>query len=198
MKSTNAIYDIMNGYTADPEYDERMMHRIPDAKSVSRVQHILKKCEGKTVLHVGCTGKLHAKIEQVAKVAWGLDKDDLECKNFIKMDLATESITTIEKLDYDFVILGEVLEHLCNPGELIRDCASLGWPLLISVPNAFCSVGLKWVLKGVENVHKEHVSYYSYWTLHQLVTRYGYKVKEFHWCKGLPFIAEGLMFYCEA
>jgi len=48
---------------------------------------------------------------------------------------------------------------------------------------------------GIENVNRDHVAYYSYWTLHELVTRYGFEITEWHWYNGRPLFAEGLIFW---
>jgi hypothetical protein len=51
--------------------------------------------------------------------------------------------------------------------------------------------------KGYENVNRDHVAYYSWWTLKSLVEKCGYEVVEFAWYNGRPLFAEGLVMLAE-
>jgi 2-polyprenyl-3-methyl-5-hydroxy-6-metoxy-1,4-benzoquinol methylase len=93
----------------------------------------------------------------------------------------------------DVVLCGEILEHLSNPGRLLDAVRKLAVPIIVTVPNAFSSVGMRWIAKAKENVNKEHVAWYSYHTLKTLLERHGYELAEFFWYKGKPLVAEGLV-----
>ena len=94
----------------------------------------------------------------------------------------------------ELVLVPELLEHLTNPGRFLRSLHVYHCPILITVPNAFAVIGVQHMARGVENVHVEHVAYYSYWTLRRLVEQTGYAVEDFAWCHGEPLSAEGLIF----
>jgi hypothetical protein len=66
--------------------------------------------------------------------------------------------------------------------------------MLISVPNAMLSISDGWLHKGIENVNRDHVAWYSYTTLKTLVERFGFEVKDFYWYNGQPMTAEGIIF----
>jgi hypothetical protein len=68
---------------------------------------------------------------------------------------------------------------------------------VITVPNAFAQAGRSHMLRGVENVNVDHVAWYSHRTLKTLLERVGYDIKEFHWYRGVPYLAEGLIVVTE-
>lgn len=172
-----------------------MIHDIPITESVNRVMYLVAKCKGKRVLHLGSTGPLHNILKKVVESIYGIDRvESSEVDEILDLEKGIEGI---KKTDFDLVLCAEILEHLSCPGNLLASLSSFGWPLIVTVPNAFSSIGNRFILKGKENVNLEHVAYYSYFTLKELTGRYGYKLKEFFWYNGQPLIAEGLIFYME-
>jgi hypothetical protein len=183
LKSTTAIYDLL-----ESEHDSRMMHRVPSAPVVVRHEYIRDACKGRTVLDVGGSGKLQEIIKSVAKSYTAVDKEsDDYC-----VDLDKEKIPVVHGIE--LIVCGEVVEHLSNPGFFLDGLREYQVPIIFTVPNAFCSFGAKWVLKGIENVNQDHVAYYSYHTFKVLLTRHGFIIDKFMWYNGQPGIAEGLVF----
>ncbi len=193
-----------------PEYFEKMMHAVPDAPSIDREAYIVEKCRGKAVLSLGHSGPLAKMVKDVATMCAGydleagagitqidLDKNPSELREY--KVFPDGSVHLGASMSYDLILCGEILEHLANPGNLLAVLKKCGdgkgnqAPVLITVPNAFCEVGRAHLKTGTENVNRDHVSYYSYWTLRRLVERYGFAVKEFFWYKGEPRLAEGLI-----
>jgi SAM-dependent methyltransferase len=85
---------------------------------------------------------------------------------------------------FDVVVLGEVLEHLDNPGAALRNLRALvaeGGTLVVTVPNAFCLSGVARVLVGRETTHPEHATHHSFVTLHRLLTMSGMPPSEVLW-----------------
>ena len=102
---------------------------------VQRVEYILSQCEGKSVLHLGCTNwpyteaaiknndLLHTAIGERSSELFGIDADEegldvLKANGF--SDLYTGDLEHLDNslLDrtFDVVVAGEVIEHLNNPG----------------------------------------------------------------------------------
>ncbi len=185
-------HEIFRMGTWTPEYYDKMMHDIPAASVVDRLVYILTKCAGKTVLHLGsASGDLHEAIKKVADFVVGVDKiAGPNTNNRVDLDESPESlaITGIE-----LVVAGEIIEHLANPGNVLKALRKLNCEVLITVPNAFAKIGSSHVRKGRENVNRDHVAWYSYRTLRTLIERYGYELKEFYWYNGEPITAEGLI-----
>ena len=178
MKSTNAIYSIIEN-----DYTSRMMHPIPDTIVVERERWIADRVKGKRVLDIGASGDLSEIVKEVAdQVSVNRTNADY-CIDVEKEELPND--------DFNYVLCGEILEHLSNPGIFLDKLHQYLCPIIITVPNAF---GNNRGRVGIENVNREHVAYYSYYTLLTLIERHGFRLLEWHWYKGKPYTAEGIIF----
>lgn len=174
--------------------------RVPRAPIVDRENFILEYCRGRRVLHIGCANwpftpdlmnrdlLLHKKLGDVCTELAGIDLSE-EGIAFLKKsglkNLFTGDATYPERLisalgwKPEVVLAGEVLEHMSAPGPLLtaysqqlaEDCS-----LLVTVPNAFFLKGFLHALLGREKVHADHVAYYSYMTMSELLARSGFEV----------------------
>ena len=173
---------------------------------VQRVDFIKKVCEGKKVLHLGCTNYpytkqsiesgmlLHLELAKIAKELYGFDFDEeglailkeANVKNLYQADLQKLEEVTLDRT-FDVIIAGEMIEHLSNPGlflQGIKRFMNADTELIITTINAYC--GLRFLMyglrgKGGENepVHPDHVAYYSYKTLSLILNRENLNVKKF-------------------
>src|SRR5574343_763015 len=93
------------------------------------------------------------------------------CFFFFFNDTATTEIYTLSLHDA-LPICGEVIEHLINPGQFLMQLHAAKCPIIVTVPNAFGSAGMKCIRNtGYENVNKDHVAYYSYGTFRVLAQK---------------------------
>ncbi len=173
---------------------------------VQRVEFIKKMCEGKKVLHLGCTDYpfteqnigfgilLHLELQKHAAELYGFDFDQkgidilaaAGVKNLYRADL--EKLEEVE-LDetFDVIIAGEMIEHLSNPGLFLRGIRRFmneRTHLVITTINAYS--GMRFFIYGLrgrggaqEPVHPDHVAYYSYKTLSLVIERENLVVKDF-------------------
>ncbi len=173
---------------------------------VQRVDFIKKMCEGKRVLHLGCTNSpftnesiknemlLHHDLKQVAKELYGFDYDAEGLEIFKQIGEKNIYWADLEKLDevdlnetFDVIIAGEMIEHLSNPGLFLRGIKRFmnkDSKLVITTINAYS--GMRFFIYGLrgrgganEPVHPDHVAYYSYKTLNLVVEREKLKIKDF-------------------
>lgn len=187
-----------------PAYREKMLHPIPpDITSVDRVKFILQHCTGKRVLEFGASGPLFLAIRPVTTSYQGVDRQDGD--QIIGFDLDDVSQTWLpvptywEGQKWDLIVCGEILEHLMNPGWFLTRLRRqyLGIPVILTVPNAFADAGRRWILKGIENVNRDHVAYYSPKTVSVLLERVGYHTGGLFWYGGPGPTAEGLIVVTE-
>lgn len=175
---------------------ERILRRkLPRRPVVDRDDYIVNACAGKLVLHLGCTDAplteprfrqgqlLHMKILDVAARATGVDIDAATIgwlKEQGVPDLHVGDAESLElilaEIDYmpQVIVAGEILEHLSRPLDFLLSIQGVmrgGAELIISVPNAFWFAGVLHVALGGEKVHPQHVAYYSYHTVAQLLSR---------------------------
>ena len=174
---------------------------------VQRVEFIKKSCEGKKVLHLGCTNfpytkesiankmLLHFELEKVASELYGFDFDlkgleilkDAGGKNLYRADL--QKLWEVDLSEtFDVIIAGEMIEHLSNPGlflDGIKRFMNSGSKLVITTINAYCA--MRFMIYGLrgkggrdEPVHPDHVAYYSYKTLSLILERENLTVKNFY------------------
>lgn len=180
--------------------------KLPRVIPVKRDSYIINRVSNRSVLHIGCSDSpftkskfeagdlLHQKLADSAKRLIGIDIDkssidwlreqgvqDLYVADARKI----KALINTHDLNVDVVVAGEVLEHLTNPESFLTaicDGLKKDTELLISVPNAFYIEGVLRVLFYYEKVHSEHVSYYSYSTIKELLNRCGWTIKEIKPC----------------
>ena len=154
-----------------------------------REDFLVEISKGKRIVHVGCVGTsnvsdvetLHERLHNSAAYCLGLDLN-LKGVNELKdkdnnLNLLCKNAEEITEEDVgeniDYVIFGEVLEHLENAGKTLRAFSKLsetfGAKIIVTVPNAF---GWRNFL-SVSLFHKEitrldHYCYYSPVTLNSL------------------------------
>ncbi len=180
-------------------YMQKYVHDIPEVKSYQREKFLLYLCKNKTVLHIGSNGVFNPKLEKVAKKVYAVDIEecDNEASNFTQMDAENENCFVEQGGEIDIVLAADILEHLSNAGRFLDNLKVFDVPIIIAVPNAFAKTGQSWTIKGKENVHEQHVAYYSYNTLKVLIERYGFNIKTWCWYNGEPRTAEGIIFVVE-
>lgn len=189
-----AIYDLLDRPRQERAY--KMVHPIPKARIVERELYILEKAKDKVVLDIGATGPMHEAILEIARVCYGIDVLERDEKNYFCIDLDKASALPefIEKPE--IIIAGEVIEHLSNAGHFLELLKQYDCPIVLTTPNAFSEIANHAVRRGIEEVNREHVCWYSYQTLSVLLERHKYKIKDFCWYNGkhtTPQLSEGLV-----
>lgn len=175
------------------------MHRFPlnQSRFVERFEFLCELSRGKRILHLGATdypvtesavarGRfLHAHLTQVAEEVIGLDLAESAIE-WLRSDHQISNIRlgNIEKLEdypqgpFDYVIAGEIFEHLYNPGLALtaahRHMAGKG-EIVITVPNAYSFKGFCRAALGYEWIHPDHVLHHSASTLTTLLQRHGFE-----------------------
>ena len=177
---------------------------------IERDPWLVSICQGKTVLHLGCTDYpltqsrieenriLHQRLAAGAREIVGVDIDEPGIKElrrlmpgleFIAFDAErlTECVQLAQRR-FEVVMAADVLEHVCNAGAFLtgaRSFLSPGGKLVLTTPSAFSvkrMVGLG--LTGIEQVHPDHTAYFSISTLTRLLELQKLKVVDhygFQW-----------------
>lgn len=166
----------------------------------------------KDIIHLGCTDHLplikkklendtwlHARLCRSAKRCLGIDincpginylqnelgYEDVICANFLN-----DEIPTISEQKWDYMILGEILEHIDNPVILLTTIAQKYGKnvdkLVITVPNAFCWLNFRYALKHREFINSDHRYWFTPYTLGKVATLAGLKIVDFQFCEGYP------------
>lgn len=187
----------------DPVYRAKQLHDLPTAKRVDREKFILDHCKGKNVLEFGASGALHDGIVKVAAFTHGVDREDGPGVSGFDLDDVSQSILYKEEPTmswrFDLIVCGEILEHLSNPGWFLTRLKRRygNTPVIITVPNAYAANSVAWLKKGIENVNRDHVAWYSPMTLATLLQRAGYNYADLFYYNGDGPTAEGLVVVTE-
>ena len=178
-------------------YAQKQLHAVPKTTTVNRAEFLLERCRGQSVLDIGASGEMHEAIRSVATEYHGLDFVDKAGVH--GMDLDDVGVQLPNFTGVNLVVCGEVLEHLTNPGHLLKRLWRQYWAtMIVTVPNAFSDASRRWMQRGIENVNLDHCCWYSYHTLKALLCKSGYSMVEWHWYNGRPLYAEGLIAVCQA
>ena len=186
------------------DFDDQPPYRLLD-----RVEYVCQSVAGKRALHVGCTNwpysqpsidngtLLHDRLLRRATSLVGLDPDAEGVDVLNRAGLGPVVVGDVEHVErfegheafsdkFDVIVLGEVIEHLNNPGLALTGLKELlqpGGEIVVTTINAYCAFRFaQYALRGnggrQEPVHPDHVAYYSPSTLALLATRHGLRVTD--------------------
>ena len=170
------------------------------------------------VVHVGCVDHLpliedkikrgqwmHSRIDQVAKRCLGVDisveginylKEHLSYKDVYCHDITSEPFEEIVNDKWDYLFLGEILEHVDNPVGFLSSIQELYRgpvkQIVISVPNAFRLDNFYAQRKRCELINSDHRYWFTPYTLAKVMTQAGIRVEEFHFVTLLPLKMTGI------
>ncbi|MDR1912904.1 MAG: class I SAM-dependent methyltransferase [Clostridiales bacterium] len=169
---------------------------------------ILDKCEGKRVLHLGCTDHLeiiafrlqqqtylHRMLTYVSRECLGIDinKEAVDylaingITNIIEADITQPRIREIEESVWDILLMPDMLEHIDNPVlflQRIRNNYSGNISsVIITVPNAFGINQISYVLnRGSEFINADHRYWFTPYTLCKVAYRAGLVIDDITGC----------------
>lgn len=198
---------------------------------VERVEELLRLASGRRVLHFGFLDSpflaekhksgdmLHERLKREAASVYGVDINETDLDTYrrlsgdranciLDISASDAAVQVLDGLPFDIVLFPEVLEHIPDPGQALRNlrkiCHEHKAQLVLTVPNAFNFNFFVEACSGNEIVHPDHLFYFSPATLERLVSVSGFTVKTMmqYGPKGAlarPGITEsGLVCVCEA
>jgi SAM-dependent methyltransferase len=173
---------------------------------VDRVTFIKRSCEGRSVLHLGCTNwpytaesfennvLLHTDLSKISTELYGFDLDQEGIDSLAERGFGNLFRANLERLEdvtvdrtFDVIVAGEIIEHLNNPGlflEGVKRFMDRRSKLVITTINAYSALRFAiYALRGRggfnEPVHPDHIAYFSYRTLSLLVKRHDLVLEKF-------------------
>jgi 2-polyprenyl-3-methyl-5-hydroxy-6-metoxy-1,4-benzoquinol methylase len=171
---------------------------LPRTRVVDRRPFLIERCAGRHVLHLGCVDwpyldqklaagtLIHTQMAERASRLVGLDIDQAGVEIFQKrgwpcIRADVEELPELAE-PFDLVVAGEILEHLANPGRFLTSLARRlpDTEVILTTPNAYAARRYWRFLLGHEQVHPNHVAYYSPLTLREILRRHRYAVQELY------------------
>ena len=172
------------------------MSKICNAKRIEKFSSIVKFCEGKNVLDVGCIGQdhsfetdgwLHGKLKVSAKLLIGAD---INKAAMVNLNAQGYSIFFPEELEgkdekFDIIVMGDVIEHVKDPGSFLEYYAQFlkeDGQMIICTPNVF---GIRYVFQvlffGKPGTNDEHTVGFDPYVMLELFDRTKLVPKDFFW-----------------
>ena len=180
----------------------------PYDKIILRPDYLLEVLQNKKVIHLGCTDHneiiqqklqagnyLHNMITYVTQKCVGIDinqqaLDFLKSKgvsNVFYGDITQPDHQVITSDHFDFILLGEMLEHIDNPvnflQRIIENYSDHIDRFMITVPNAF---GLPFLNNafnaGKEEINSDHRYWFTPYTLSKVVYQAGLQIETLQMC----------------
>jgi hypothetical protein len=178
--------------------------RLPRTRAVDRIEFLTRLAAGRRVIHVGFAGETRSNIDQLAghpvwlhgrlgQVASSLVGVDLDADGVARARAAgfeayaadaadPEALADLQLAPADLVIAGEVIEHVERPGLLLdamHGLVGLDGELAVTTPNAASMLNPLAAAGRFELVNPDHVCFYSWYTLSNLMERHGWVVRDF-------------------
>ncbi|MCB9244823.1 MAG: methyltransferase domain-containing protein [Flavobacteriales bacterium] len=170
-------------------------------KKVFRKDLILSCCQSKRVLHLGFIQHshlydrliaedswLHGSIAQVADHLVGIDyleEDVQQIRSKYGYEVYAGDVMDLDKVPvhsvFDVILCGELIEHIENPGLMLEGVKRFMHDetlLILTTPNPWSKHRIRLIERGrkeAEWLNDEHVSWFSFQTLKQLLERKGYR-----------------------
>jgi SAM-dependent methyltransferase len=165
-----------------------------------RIEAILQEVSGIDILNVGCVNhsialtesererwlqlKLSERFPNANVLGIDIDKENVARMRAQGMSVEVgdaQHLTYCEK--FDTIILGEIIEHLENPGACLEGCRRAlkpGGRIILSTPNIFCVMHLLMYFKNYDHAFNgEHVAWFCPQTLRTMVERCGLRIESF-------------------
>lgn len=162
-----------------------------------REEFIAQRAAGKRVLDVGVVAHtsdayesdkwLHRHVRERATYCLGCDVlgPEIEVLRQRGFNVICHDITKAPLNDrFDLIILGEIIEHIDRPGEMLANCREMlreDGKVILTTPNPwFVTFALKGLLCETPLVESvDHVAWYDPSTLCELASRFGFRLERF-------------------
>ena len=177
-------------FKSQPNYmnfDQFWVQKIDTITINKRLQFFENYCQGKKVLHFGCTDwpifkpetNLHIQLSKVTKELHGFDIDKEGIDNLKKYvnQKYFSNFSDIKEEKYDICIVPETIEHVDNVRFFLEGISTIeADTFLITAPNCFSEIHLKRNFQDknqfIEVVHPDHNCWYSPFTLKNQIEKY--------------------------
>jgi SAM-dependent methyltransferase len=177
---------------------------MPRTTAVDRIEYLTALAAGRSVIHVGFAGEtrgtiddlrdnpvwLHGRLAKVTSRLVGLDLDAEGVERARAAGFEAHRADAANAGDLgalglepaELVIAGEVIEHVERPGEFLDALHMLivpGGRLAVTTPNAASLLNPVAAAARFELINPDHISFYSWYTLGNLMERHGWRIRRF-------------------
>lgn len=199
---------ILNGIKGIGEVTQLDIKFEPYETIQLRPNLLVLKAANKKIIHLGCTDHinfieyrlstgsyLHKLLTDVSTECLGIDIaqeaiDYLKTRgidNILYADITSPDIEAIKKQKWDYMILGELVEHTENPVAFMKQIKeNYGQYIdkfIITVPNALGLIFNFYAREhGIENINSDHKYWFTPYTIQKVLHCAGYEIEEITMC----------------
>lgn len=186
-----------------------------------RVQYLEETVRGKRIIHVGCLDHvplierriqantwLHKRLTEASEVCLGIDINEegatlvrgLGFDNVVICNpIDDEALPEVTHEHWDYMVLGEMLEHIDNPVLFLQNIAAKYGDcverFLLTVPNALHLDNFFNSLRHSERINTDHRFWFTPYTLAKVANAAGMRVVSFDLCLHKPNVPQRRVFY---
>jgi len=186
--------------------DQLVFENLVKYPIIGRGAFLLNLLKNKKIIHMGCVDHLeliedrikqgdwlHQKITDVAKRNIGIDtncegikllKEKIGIQDVHCIDIKKDSLHELENETFDFILLGEVLEHIDNPVEFLSTIKNRFRNIkriIITVPHVLNRDRFIDAQMGKEIINSDHRFWFTGYTLLKILTQSEIKVDEINY-----------------
>jgi SAM-dependent methyltransferase len=178
-----------------------MVHALPPAPLVDRIEYLRAAAAGQRVIHLGFVDSgfrtmqeragawLHAQLNEVASELVGIDLDAEGVAEAVADGYPAHAVDCCDPAAVaalglapaPVVIAGELVEHLDSPGgffDAVHALVAPGGQLVVTTPNAYGLLNVAASLGRREVNHPDHVVLFSWRTLTAMAARHGWEPQD--------------------
>jgi hypothetical protein len=203
----NSVNDYLNGDLFDggltikvAEPEKHVLYRLPFLESIVR---------NKRIIHVGCVDHLELINYKIIEKNWlhkilcdssskcvGIDInkqgiDYLIQNGFTDVhyhDIIEDEVPSfLQNYKWDYMILGEILEHIDNPVlfllNLRKKYSEIVSKFIITVPNAYTYMNLISLTRNVEIINSDHRYWFTPYTLGKICVKSGFRIDSYFFAR---------------
>jgi hypothetical protein len=179
-----------------------------EKKLLYKDEYLVSLVRGKRIIHFGCIDHvdiidekirqnrwLHKILIENTKICYGIDIDregiDFVSKKGIEgiyyCNIESDELPAdIRNTEWDYLLLGEVLEHVNNPVHFLEEINTkfkgLAKQVIITVPNAFRFENWLYALLEKEYINTDHRYWFTPFTLSKVCTMASLKIEQLELC----------------
>lgn len=171
---------------------------------LTREALIVKAVEGKKVIHAGCSDHIPVIREKINTNSWlhklltdktskciGIDidsksieflKTELGYTNVYCADFAKDDISMIREDSWDYVVFGEIIEHIDNPVSFLNEFRNRYRTnvsrFIVSVPNILNINRYRNMFRYREVINSDHRFWFTSYTICRILAAAGYEPEQ--------------------
>jgi hypothetical protein len=188
-------FDNLRNYLYGIEFKDQLEVCLNEKyKPESRWDIIKDLCYGKKVIHMGCLDHveliekriidgewLHYELSKITKKCIGIDinqsgieyvKEKFGIENIVYSCIADSYCSEIDDFEWDYILLGEVLEHVGNPEMFLENIKARYKKvdkIIITVPHITNRVNYINARRRTEIINSDHKFWFTPYTLMKLI-----------------------------